>query len=47
VYKCEDGVVGVSEVVQLFREEMDYEDCFYKCTAEEYKPVLATKYVPL
>lgn len=47
VYKCEDGFVGVSGVVQLFSEQMGYEDCLYKCTAEEYKQILAPKYVPL
>jgi hypothetical protein len=47
VYRCEDGFVGVSGVVQLFSEQMCYEDCLYKCTAEEYKQILAPKYVPL
>lgn len=47
VYKCEDGFVGVSGVSQLYSEMSSYEDFFHKCTAEEYKQILAPKYVPL
>lgn len=47
VYKCDDGFVGVSGVAHLYNDDMEFSDCNHKCTAEEYKQILAPKYVPL
>ena len=47
VYKCEDGFVGVSGVVHVYDDTIEFSECKCKCTVKEYKPVLATKYIPL
>jgi len=46
VYKCDDGFVGVSGVVQTYSEMMDYSDCLCECSAEEFEPKQVTTYVP-
>lgn len=47
VYKCDDGFVGVSGAVHIYNDNMEFSDCKHKCTAEEYKQILAPKYVPV
>jgi hypothetical protein len=47
VYKCDDGFVGVSGAVHLYDDNMEFSDCNHKCTAEEYKQILAPRYVPI
>lgn len=46
VYKCEDGFVGVTGVSNLYSEMMSWDDCDFKCEAEEYFPVQSIQYVP-
>lgn len=47
VYKCDDGFVGVNGVVHIYDDNMEFSDCNHKCTAEEYKQILAPRYVPV
>lgn len=47
VYHCEDGFVGVTGVELLYSDLEEYiEDFDVLCKAEEYTPILCTKYVP-
>lgn len=47
VYKCDDGFVGVTGVSNLYSEMMGWDDCDFKCVAEEYKQVPSVMYVPV
>ena len=47
VYRCEDGFVGVTGVELLYSDLEEYiEDFDVLCKAEEYAPIICTKYVP-
>lgn len=45
IYKCEDGFVKVRGVSTIFSESMAWEDCGFKCVAEECFPVSSVKYL--
>ena len=39
VYKLEDGFVGIRGVSNIYTENMDAEECCFKCSAAEYKEI--------
>lgn len=45
IYKCEDGFIKVRGVSKIFGEDMGWEDCGFKCVAEECFPVPSVKYL--
>ena len=44
VYECDDGLVGVSGFDYGHGDDIDPEDCYEPCHAEEYEPFTVTSY---